>query len=112
MEDKVGKMILSFIVPILLIGSIVIFFFIRNINQKMNTTWSHQKVSIPSVMLTGEVIGWVSTRENFFLKIRLDNGNVLTISTDQAVVIPSPTTEKEKAIKKLEDELKSLKGGK
>ena len=111
MQDGV-KMYLLLVASIVLIGLVVIFFFVRGVNRRMNTTWLHQRVTVPAIAMQGEVIGWTSTRENYFLKIRLDNGNAITLSTDQAVLVPIPLTDREKEIKMHEDALKSLKGTK
>lgn len=112
MNDPAGFKALMLVILLLSIGAIAIYIYVRSLNQRMNAKWMDHRVNVPAVLMQGKVEGWYSTRQDYFLKVRLDNGNLLTLSVDQTVLIPPPLTDKEKEIQKLEEELKSLKGTK
>jgi hypothetical protein len=59
--------------------------------KSFEKTWKDKQVNIPSISMQGVVLDTIINRSSRILKIRLKNGNIISVSTDQVELIKEPT---------------------
>jgi hypothetical protein len=98
-----GALIITIVVLVALI-----FILAKCSSDEYREHWANKVVLVNAIQQEGIVIGGgLSRDQGRMLNVRLNNGNVIYISSSQVTVVPQQKTPKEIEIERVESELKA-----
>jgi hypothetical protein len=87
---------------------LVLLFFVSKCDRdSFNETWYHKTVLINAVQVKGIVEGGGTQRGGTFLHIRLENGNIITLKTDEVTILQDKMETKKVQIHQLQAEIEA-----